>query len=94
MQTKTILSLLAVAALTTTQPMKAENYTLVPDEHGMVLKTPDGRTMFRYMTRKPAQTPLTANSVCCLFPVNTPSGEGVVDFAPNDHPHHRGVFLA
>jgi hypothetical protein len=88
------LSLLAAAACTTTQTMNAANYTLVPDKHGMVLKTPDGRTMFSYMTRKPAQTALTANSVCCLFPVNTPSGERVVDFAPSDHPHHRGVFLA
>jgi hypothetical protein len=26
--------------------------------------------------------------------VNTPSGERLVDFAPPDHPHHRGVFLA
>ena len=69
-------------------------YTLVPDEHGMVLKTPDGRTVFRYMTRKPAQTKLTANSVCCLYPVKTPTGEEVVDFAPEDHPHHRGVFFA
>ena len=59
----------------------------------MVLKTPDGRTVFRYMTKKPADTKLTANSVCCLFPVKTPSGEDVVEFAPVDHPHHRGVFL-
>jgi hypothetical protein len=69
-------------------------FTLTPDEYGMVLKTPDGRTMFRYMTKKPAETKLTANSVCCLYPLKTPSGEEVVDFAPSDHPHHRGVFLA
>lgn len=69
-------------------------FTLVPDEHGMVLRTPDGRTVFSYMTKKPAVTNLTANSVCCLYPVNTPSGERAVDFAPGDHRHHRGVFLA
>lgn len=68
-------------------------FTLKPDEHGMVLKTPDGRTVFRYMTKKPAQSKLTANSVCCLFPLKTPSGEDMVEFAPSDHPHHRGVFL-
>ena len=68
-------------------------FTLVPDEYGMVLKTPDGRTVFRYMTKRPAPTELTANSVCCLFPVNTPSGERMVDFAPSDHRHHRGVFM-
>jgi len=69
-------------------------FTLLPDPHGMVLKTPQGQTVFRYMTKKPEVTKLSANSVCCLFPVNTPSGERVVDFAPSDHPHHRGVFLA
>jgi len=69
-------------------------YSLTPDEHGMVLKTPDGKTMFSYMTRKPAETNLTANSVCCLYPVFTPSGVRAVDFAPGDHRHHRGVFLA
>ncbi len=69
-------------------------FTLVPDDHGMLLKAPDERTVLRYMTTKPADTELTANSVCCLYPVNTPSGEGVVEFAPSDHRHHRGVFLA
>ncbi len=69
------------------------SFTLVPDELGMVLKTPDGRTVFRYMTKRPADTKLTANSVCCLFPVKTPSGEDAVEFAPSDHPHHRGVFM-
>jgi len=70
------------------------SYSLEADDHGQVLKTPDGRTVLRYMTKKPADSKLTANSVCCLFPLNTPSGERVVDFAPGDHPHHRGVFLA
>jgi hypothetical protein len=69
-------------------------FTLVPDEHGMVLKSPAGRTVLRYMTNRPTDTELTANSVCCLYPLNTPSGEGVVDFAPSDHRHHRGAFLA
>ncbi len=69
-------------------------YTLTPDEHGMVLKTPDGRTVFRYMTSKPADTNLTANSVCCLYPVFTPKGVRAVDLAPGDHRHHRGIFLA
>lgn len=69
-------------------------YALVPDEFGLVLKTPQGQTMFRYMNKRSEDTKLTANSVCCLFPVKTPAGEDVVEFAPSDHPHHRGVFLA
>jgi hypothetical protein len=74
-------------------PAAAANYEVVPDEHGILVKTPEGRTLLGYLTRKPAGSGLTANSVCCLFPLNTPSGARVVDFAPSDHPHHRGVFL-
>jgi len=93
-----LLSLFAVLALgMVTQSLAADaarKFTFTPDDLGLVLKTPDGRTVFRYMTKKPADSQLTANSVCCLFPVNTPAGERVVDFAPSDHRHHRGVFLA
>jgi len=69
-------------------------FTLTPEQYGMVLKTPDGRTVFRYMTRKPKKTNLAANSVCCFHPLNTPSGIRLTDLAPGDHHHHRGVFLA
>jgi len=89
-----LLIVLGVACETPAANKSKKSYSLVPDEHGMVLKTPDGKTVFRYMTKKPAETKLTANSVCCLYPLNTPSGERVVDFAPSDHPHHRGLFLA
>jgi len=89
-----VLSVFLSAVATAAEQGAEASYTLTPDEHGMVLKTPDGRVVFGYMTKKPADTKLTANSVCCLFPVNTPKGERAVDFAPDDHPHHRGVFLA
>lgn len=68
-------------------------YAFVPDEFGMVLQTPQGETVFRYMNKRPPDTALTANSVCCLYPVKTPAGEDLVEFAPADHPHHRGVFM-
>jgi hypothetical protein len=84
------LTLLCAAATSGAEPV----YTLTPDDHGMTLKTPDGRTVFSYMTKKPQPTNLTANSVCCLYPVFTPSGVRAVDFAPGDHRHHRGIFLA
>ncbi len=86
-------STIAVSQDTVAQEEEAK-FTLTPDQHGMVLKDPQGKVVFGYMTKKPADSKLTANSVCCLFPVNTPSGERAVDFAPSDHPHHRGVFLA
>lgn len=73
---------------------EAATYRLDKTANGKELKTPDGRTVFQYMTRKPAGTNLSANSTCCLFPVNTPQGIRCVDFAPGDHRHHRGIFLA
>ncbi len=91
---KQVTAIAVAACLSAAARGDEKPFTLQPDKHGMVLKTPDGRTVFRYMTEKPADSALTANSVCCFYPVNTPSGERVVDFAPSDHPHHRGVFLA
>jgi hypothetical protein len=73
---------------------EAATYRLDKTANGKELKTPDGRTVFQYMTRKPPGTNLSANSTCCLFPVNTPQGIRAVDFAPGDHRHHRGIFLA
>jgi len=81
-------------ALAAAEAETKATFTLVADDLGKVLKAPDGRLVFRYMTKKPEKSELTANSVCCLFPLNTPSGERAVDFAPSDHRHHRGVFLA
>ena len=69
-------------------------YTLTSHEHGMALKTPAGKTVFVYMTRIPPDTELTANSTCSLYPLYTPAGVRAVDFAPDDHRHHRGVFFA
>jgi len=57
-------------------------YTLTPDEYGLVVRAPDGLQVLRYMTRKPAQTNLSANSVCCLYPVYTPGGV----------PHFSGIM--
>lgn len=49
---------------------------------------------FRYLTEVPAGSALTANSVCCFHPFTTPAGHEVTAFAPDDHKHHRGIFLA
>jgi hypothetical protein len=93
----TICASLDVRGAEPTRPTPAPEpaaYTLTPDAHGQVLRTPDGRTVFRYLTDKPPGSNLAANSACCLYPLNTPSGIRVVDLAPGDHRHHRGVFLA
>ena len=88
----TVSMLLGTAAVHADDPTGM--YMLKPDPLGKVLTAADGRTVFRYMTKKPEQSNLTANSVCCLYPLYTPSGVRVIDFAPDDHKHHRGVFLA
>lgn len=69
-------------------------YQLVPRPNGLELNDPQGKPVFGYVTSKAADSGLTANSVCCFHPVFTPSGEVVTAFAPKDHPHHRGIFLA
>ena len=76
------------------QTPSSRTYQLAPVEHGMQLTTPDGRVVFEYMTKKPAGSGLTSPSVACFHPVLTPSGERVTAFAPDDHPHHRGVYLS
>ena len=74
--------------------LAASAYTLAPVTDGVELRTPDGRAVFQYLTRKPENTRLLAASACYFHPLNTPSGERVTDVAPGDHRHHRGVFLA
>jgi hypothetical protein len=71
----------------------ASAYTLTAAENGMQLKTPDGKVVFEYVTKKPENIGLTSPSAAYFHPVNTPSGETVTNVAPNDHPHHRGIFF-
>lgn len=84
----------AAAAAVAAQTRSGAAYTLAPVTSGMQLRTPDGRVVLEYMTKKPEDAGLTSPSVACFHPVNTPSGERVTNLAPNDHPHHRGMYLA
>jgi hypothetical protein len=97
----TLVLALGVAAALSSAPAAGQGpsggaYTLTPVTYGMQLKTPDGRVVFDYMTKKPpmSEVPLTSPSVACFHPVLTPSGERVTALAPDDHPHHRGIYLA
>jgi hypothetical protein len=87
---------LAVGLYVVAAPQAAKGasaYTLTPTTYGMQLKTPDDRVVFEYLTKKPENIGLTSPSAACFHPVNTPSGERITALAPNDHPHHRGIFL-
>ena len=67
------------------------SYTLTPTTEGMQLKTPQGKIVFEYKTKIPAN--LQSPSAAYFDPVNAPSGERVSNAAPDDHPWHRGIFL-
>jgi hypothetical protein len=86
------LAVLCALAVPQAAPAAAA-YTLTPTANGMQLKTPDGRVVFEYLTKKPEGVPLTAPSAACFHPVNTPSGVRVTNIAPDDHRHHRGIFF-
>jgi hypothetical protein len=75
------------------QAYAASAYTLTAVQNGMQLETPDGRVVFEYVTKKPDNIGLTSPSAAYLDPVRTPSGERVTNVAPDDHPHHRGIFF-
>lgn len=83
----------ATILLLPAQSYAASAYTLVPEQYGMQLKSPDGRVVFEYVTKKPDNIGLTSPSAAYFNPVNTPSGERVTNVAPDDHPHHRGIFF-
>ena len=71
----------------------ARAFTFDVNPLGRTLKTPAGRVVFDYVTKKPAETDMTANSVCCFHPLNTPGGEPLTVFGQG-HGHYRGVFFA
>lgn len=68
-------------------------FVLKSDADGATLQAADGQPILRYVTRKPSGVPLSANSACFLHPVYSPAGQVITDLAPDDHRHHRGVFL-
>jgi hypothetical protein len=78
----------------TARAQGSSTYTLTPVESGMQLKGPDGHVILTYVTKRPENIGLTSPSASYFDPLNTPAGERVTNAAPDDHPHHRGVFFA
>lgn len=48
-------------------PQAARAYAFDASPLGRTLKTPDGRVVFEYVVRKPADTDMSANSVCLAY---------------------------
>jgi hypothetical protein len=47
-----------------------------------------------YQLRGKPNKNLSVESACYFHPFKTPAGITVTEVAPDDHPHHRGIFLA
>lgn len=86
------IAVLSALALSVSAFAASPVYTLTPAEGGMQVKTPEGKVVFEYKTKVPEG--LQSPSAAYFDPVNTPSGERVSNVAPDDHPWHRGIFLA
>lgn len=69
-------------------------FSIERDADRIFVRGPDGHPVLGYVIAKPADSRLTAASTCCLHPICTPLGENLTAFAPQDHRHHRGGFLA
>ena len=98
LQVSAILGAGALLALTSGRSALAQSasekvYSLVSVSNGMELHAPDGKVVMKYVTVRPDDIGLTAPSAAYFDPVNTPSGVRVTNVAPNDHPHHRGIFF-
>ena len=68
-------------------------FKLVNVTDGVQLIDPGGKVVFRFLTKKPEGIGLTSPSGAFFDPLNTPSGERVTNLAPDDHPHHRGMYF-
>jgi hypothetical protein len=60
----------------------------------VTLADADGKTVLRYQLQGGTHKKLSVQSACFFHPFTTPSGVVVTEVAPDDHPHHRGIFLA
>jgi hypothetical protein len=54
----------------------------------------DKRPVLKYVTNLPRQSQLSVQSASFIHPLFTPAGHEITALAPEDHRHHRGVFLA
>lgn len=74
--------------------VRADSFTTVREPDAIVVKNSKGAVVFKYQLSKPTDIPLSVESGCYFHPLLTPKGVVLTDVAPEDHRHHRGVFLA
>ena len=54
----------------------------------------NGKPVLTYHLEPPSNSGLPVQAGGYFHPLRTPNGIAVTDFAPSDHKHHRGLFLA
>lgn len=67
-------------------------WTIKQHKDAVVVSAGDQEAL-RYHLVKPHGSSLTVDSGCFFHPLTTPKGVPLTDLAPEDHPHHRGVFF-
>jgi hypothetical protein len=84
---------LAVAALFVAAPSQQYVYVFEKTPDAFVVRSVRATDDLRYQLQRPEGSPLSVESACYFHPLATPNGVVVTDVAPDDHRHHRGIFL-
>lgn len=71
----------------------AQGVAIAKNDAGIQVKHGE-TTALRYELLKPKDSPSNSPSAGYFHPLTTPSGLVITDVGPDDHRHHRGVFLA
>jgi hypothetical protein len=81
-------------AASSAEPANLTAYQIEQAADAMTFKSPDGQTVLQYQLKAGAEKKLSVKSGCYFHPFATPAGVTVTEVAPDDHRHHRGIFLA
>jgi hypothetical protein len=94
---RAVLALAAGASLGAPLRSRAEDESFSGErtDETVVLRAPDGKPIVRYVREPlPEERRPAIEGAGFSHPIHTPGGVLVTDLAPEDHPHHRGVFCA
>jgi hypothetical protein len=76
------------------QPKVRQAFPIEQTADAVTFKNNAGETVLRYQLKGGVEKKLSVDSGCYFHPFTTPAGLTVTEVAPDDHPHHRGIFLA
>lgn len=88
-----ILTAFVVAATSSVHADDAKLISIKANDQEIEVKNA-GVDAVKYLLQKPAESACSSPSACYFHPLKSPSGVVITDVAPDDHLHHRGVFLA